>query len=138
MVHLFPPHMRKQTLAHVQMLQKYRKPEWQEHIPRHLTMQLLQEEQVWKATLSFTPYEQPKTEEIDPPTYTVMAPHADIPERTVHISDKQLERVLENLMTKLRTTTTVTKVEHHLGNTIDNCSDPHQPCTSTPFESARN
>ena len=74
MVHLLPPHMREQTLAHVQMSQKHRKQEWEEHIPRHLTMQLLQEEQVWKATLSFARYEEPKIEEVDPPAYIVMAP----------------------------------------------------------------
>ena len=61
MVHLLPPHMQEQTLAHVQMLQTYRKQEWQEHIPRHLTIQLLQVEEAWKATLAFTRYAQPKT-----------------------------------------------------------------------------
>ena len=101
-------------------------------------MHLLQEEQVWKATLSFARYEHSTTKEVDLPAYTVMTPRADILERTVHISDEQLERVLDNLMTKLRTTTTVTKVEHHLGYSIDNYLDPQQPCTSTPFESARN
>ena len=136
MVHLLPPHVREQTLAHVQMLQTYKKQEWQENIPRHLTIQLLQVEEVWKATLAFTRYAPPKTKEVDPPAYTVMAPQSDIPERSVHISDEQLERVVEKLMTKLRTTTTVTKIEHNLGYSIDNQPDLSPSCTSIPLEFA--
>ena len=98
-------------------------------------MQLLQEEQVWKATLSFERYEEPKTEEVDPPAYTIMAPQSDILARSLHIFYDQLERVLEKLMAKLRTTTTVTKIEHNLGYSIDNNPDLSPSCTSTPLES---
>ena len=88
-------------MDHVQILRKYRLQEWEQVLPNHLVAQRHTAEQQWKdnmVTRNINDIINTATAEINALSYSAMPMDETTPDLAIHISNTQLERVVQTII----------------------------------------
>ena len=109
-IQAFAPKVQETIMDHVQILRKYRLQEWEQVLPNHLASQLHTAEQQWRdnmVTRNINDIINTAIAEINVVSYSAMPMDETTPDLAIHISDTELERVVQTIIERMSTSTSI-------------------------------